>query len=143
MRAGLGGYTRPEILLRQARSVTVTLLGEPDSAEEMFQVSLRTRDQLTRLADQAGCPWEVETLTGRDASALGHLERCFFGEGEPWQGDSGAIRIREADTAFSEVEQTAAEICKTVSSHWERLAQQCGLSRGAMEYMRPAFSLQI
>ena len=42
-----------------------------------------------------------------------------------------------------EAEQTAAEICKTVSSHWERLAQQCGLSRGAMEYMRPAFSLQI
>ena len=42
-----------------------------------------------------------------------------------------------------EAEQEAAEICKTVSSHWERLAQQNGLSRGAMEYMRPAFSLQI
>ena len=28
-----------ESILRQARSVTVTLLGEPDSAEEMFQVS--------------------------------------------------------------------------------------------------------
>ena len=29
-----------ESILRQARSVTVTLLGEPDSAEEMFQVIL-------------------------------------------------------------------------------------------------------
>ena len=58
-----------ESILRQARSVTVTLLGEPDSAEEMFQVSLRTRDQLTRLADQAGCPWEVRTLTSADDSA--------------------------------------------------------------------------
>ena len=70
-----------ETVLRQARSVTVTLLGEPDSAEEMFQVTLRTRDQLIRLADRAGCPWEVETLTSRDASALGHLERYFFGAG--------------------------------------------------------------
>ena len=61
-----------ESILRQARSVTVTLLGEPDSAEEMFQVSLRTRDQLTRLADQAGCPWEGRTLTSADDSALGY-----------------------------------------------------------------------
>ena len=42
-----------------------------------------------------------------------------------------------------EAEQAAEEICKTVSSRWERLAQQYGLSRGAMEYMHTAFSLQI
>ena len=30
------------ILLRQARSVTVTLLGEPDSREELFEISLKT-----------------------------------------------------------------------------------------------------
>ena len=105
-----------ESILRQARSVTVTLLGEPDSAEEMFQVSLRTRDQLTRLADQAGCPWEVRTLTSADDSALGYLEHHFFGEGEPYQGDSSAIRVREADTAFSEVEQTAADIRRLVAA---------------------------
>lgn len=34
------------------------------------------------------------------------------------------------------------EICKTVSGHWEQLAGQYGLSRGAVEYMRPAFSLR-
>ena len=105
-----------EIMLRQARSVTVTLLGEPDSAEEMFQVSLRTRDQLTRLAERAGCPWEVETLTRADDSALGYLERHFFGEGEPYEGDCAAIRVREADTAFSEVEQTAADIRRLVAA---------------------------
>ena len=105
-----------ETILRQARSVTVTLLGEPDSAEEMFQVSLRTRDQLTRLAEKAGCPWEVRTLTRTDGTALGHLERYFFGEGEPYEGDSGAIRVREADTAFSEVEQTAADIRHLVAA---------------------------
>ena len=105
-----------ETILRQARSVTVTLLGEPDSAEEMFQVSLRTRDQLTRLAEKAGCPWEVRTLTRTDGTALGHLERYFFGEGEPYEGDSAAIRVREADTAFSEVEQTAADIRNLVAA---------------------------
>ena len=89
-----------ESILRQARSVTVTLLGEPDSAEEMFQVSLHTRDQLTRLADQAGCPWEVRTLTSADDSALGYLEHHFFGEGEPYQGDSSAIRVRERTPLF-------------------------------------------
>lgn len=38
-------------------------------------------------------------------------------------------------------DQSADAIRQTVSAHWERLAQQYGLSRGAIEYMRPAFSL--
>ena len=41
-----------------------------------------------------------------------------------------------------EAQQAAEEICKTVSGHWEQLAGQYGLSRGAVEYMRPAFSLR-
>ncbi len=100
-----------EILLRQARDVTVTLLGEPDSREEMFEASLRTKEQLVRLARRAGRPWEVVTLTGGDDTPLGHLERHFFGSLTPYGGDpEGAVRIREADTAFSEVEQAAADI---------------------------------
>ena len=99
-----------EILLRQARSVTVTLLGEPDSREEMFEASLRTKEQLIRLAERTGRTWQVTTLTGGDGSALSHLERCFFGALEPYEGDGSAVRVREADTAFSEVEQTAADI---------------------------------
>ena len=99
-----------EILLRQARNVTVTLLGEPDSREEMFEASLRTKEQLQRLAERAGRPCKVITLTGGDDSALSHLERHFFGVLEPYQGDGSAIRVREADTAFSEVEQAAADI---------------------------------
>ena len=100
-----------EILLRQARDVTVTLLGEPDSREEMFEAALRTKEQLVRLAERAGRPWEVVTLTGGDDSALSHLERHFFGTLEPYTGElGGTIRVREADTAFSEVEQAAADI---------------------------------
>ena len=37
-----------EILMRQARSVTVTLLGEPESREEIFQASWKTVGQLRR-----------------------------------------------------------------------------------------------
>ncbi|WP_409967493.1 HipA domain-containing protein [Bengtsoniella intestinalis] len=40
-----------------------------------------------------------------------------------------------------EAEKAASEICKTVSENWERLAIQYSLSRGAIEYMRPAFFL--
>lgn len=98
------------ILLRQSHSVTVTLLGEPDSREEIFEASLRTLGRLRRLAEQEGTPVKVEVLASRDESALGHLERRFFGESAPYEGDSSAIRLLQADTVFSEVEQTAAAI---------------------------------
>ena len=105
-----------EILLRQAQSVTVTLLGEANSREEIFEASLKTMGQLCRLADRAGVPAKLEQLTARDDSALGHLERCFFGETAPFDGDCGAIRLREADTVYDEVEQTAADIRRLLAA---------------------------
>ncbi len=98
------------ICLRQAASTTVTLLGEPDSPSEIFQVSTRTRAALIRLAQEAGCPWEQEVLTVEDHTPLGHLERCFFGPNIPWEGPADNLRLLEADTPVSEVEQAAAEI---------------------------------
>ena len=105
-----------EIMMRQARSVTVTLLGEPDSREEIFEASLKTMGQLCRLADRAGISVKLERLTVKDVTALGHLERHFFGENQPFEGDCGAIRLREADTVFSEVEQTAADIRRLLAA---------------------------
>ena len=113
-------------LLRQAKTVTVTLLGEPDSGEEMFEASVETMEKLRRLAKEHGCGAEVEVLQSRDETALGHLEQQFFGENCPFEGDSSAIRILEADNVFSEVEQTAAEIrrlpaagkCRCASWKW-------------------------
>ncbi len=102
--------------LRQARSVTVTLLGEPDSREEFFEATVRTAEQLRRLAVEAGCGVEEETLRTEDPTALGHLERYFFGGGAPFDGDSGAIRLRQADNVFSEVEQTAADIRRLLAA---------------------------
>ena len=103
------------ILLRQARSLTVTLLGEPDSREEMFEASLRTLDRLRRLAEREGKPVRIENLTARDPSALGHLERHFFGASVPYGGAAAQIRLLQADTVFSEVEQTAAAIRRLLS----------------------------
>lgn len=98
------------VLLRQAHSLTVTLLGEPGSREEIFEASLRTLERLRRLAEREGKPVQIENLTARDPSALGHVERHFFGETAPWEGDCSQIRLLQADTLFSEVEQTAAAI---------------------------------
>ena len=96
-----------ESILRQARSVTVTLLGEADSAEEMFQVSLRTRDQLTRLADQAGCPGIFGASLLRRGGALPRRQlrhpgpgggHRFFrggadGSGHPPPGSGGEVPL--------------------------------------------------
>ncbi|WP_303437341.1 PD-(D/E)XK nuclease family protein [uncultured Oscillibacter sp.] len=104
------------VLLRQARSVTVTLLGELGSREEIFEPSLKTLERLRRLAEQNGCRVEIRELAAADDTALGHLERCFFGENLPFSGECGAIRLREADTVFSEVEQTAADILRLTAA---------------------------
>ena len=104
------------VLLRQARSVTVTLLGEPDSREEIFEASLKTLGQLRRVAELERCPMEIKVLKRRDETALGHAERNFFGDNMPFEGDSSSIRIREADNMFSEVEQTAADILRLVAA---------------------------
>lgn len=104
------------VLLRQARSVTVTLLGELDSREEIFEASLKTLGQLRRLAEQERCPVEIQVLKRWDDTALGHVERYFFGDNVPFEEDSSAVRIREADNVFSEVEQTAADILRLVAA---------------------------
>lgn len=105
------------IFLRRAHSVTVTLLGERGGRNEIFDASYRTRDALVRLAEQAGCPVEMEYLPApADNSPLNHLECCFFGENVPWEGECAEIHLREAESAFSEVEQTAADIRRLVAS---------------------------
>lgn len=104
------------ILLRQARSVTVTLLGEPDSHEEIFETSVKTLGQLRRIAEEAGVPVEVQVLRREDRTALGHIERHFFGENTVFLGESDSVRLWEADHIFSEVERTAAEIRRLVAT---------------------------
>lgn len=40
-----------------------------------------------------------------------------------------------------QAERLASECIETVKQNWEKIAAKNGLSRGAIEYMRPAFSL--
>ena len=122
------------IMLRTARSVTVTLLGEPDSREEIFEPSVKTMEQLCRLAKECGCPAECVVLRRRDETALGHLEQYFFGENRRFDGDCSEIRILEADQIFSEVEQTAAEIRRLVASDNYRYRDITVAARNVKDY---------
>ena len=107
------------IVLRRARSVTITLLGDADD-HELFRESLRVREQLVDEARRAGVPCEIDTLpTGEISNALDHTERFFFGKRAVWEGESGAIRIFESSNAYAEMERAAAEIL--------RLAREDGL----------------
>ncbi len=109
-------YQAIGIMLREARSVTVVLLGEPESREELFQTSLKTLGRLTEEARRAGCPVETEVLKAPACvTPLEHVERYFFGETAVFPEAQSAVSVLEADSVFSEVEQTAAEIRRLVS----------------------------
>ena len=122
------------IFLRQARSVTVTLLGEVNSREEIFEPTLKTMSMLERLAASEGKPVKLLSLTNNDSSALGHLERHFFGENLPYEGDSTVIRLREAATVYSEVEQTAADIRRLLAAGKCRCRDITVAARNMTEY---------
>lgn len=73
-------------------------------------------------------------------------------------GDRLALNVNEVDNSIdldlaievadyfgiskAETECIATEVCDTVKNNWVRMAERYGLSRGAVEHMRPAFSLQ-
>lgn len=102
------------ILLRRARSVTVTLLGD-GSDGELFAESLRVREQLRALAREAGTDCIEEVLrAGPPCDALGHIERYFFGANVRWDAPTGQLRLHEASTAYAEVEWIAGEILRLV-----------------------------
>jgi ATP-dependent helicase/nuclease subunit B len=122
------------VLLRRAASVTVTLLGERNSRSEIFAASLRTQETLLRLAQEAGCQARVSYLTARDDSPLGHLERCFFGPTETWEGPAEGIRVRQAQSAYSEVEWAASEIRRLAAAGRCRYRDVIVAARNMPEY---------
>lgn len=103
------------LLLGEARSVTVTLLGERDSALEIFRQSIRTRDRLARLASEAGADCEITYLPAKKPeNALQHLEAHFFGDTVPWTGDCTQVEVYRADGPFAEAEYVASQILALV-----------------------------
>lgn len=102
-------------VLRQANSLTVTLLGD-ENDRQLFANAIGQKGRLERLAKEAGAKCTVEILVSDANTPLAHLERYFFGQPQPWQGEEPPIRLYQANTAFSEVEYVSAQL--------RRLAQQ-------------------
>lgn len=104
-----------ETVLQQAHSVTVTLLGDR-SASDIFQNAFRQCQRLVRMARQTGQRCEMEFMERQENSALGHLERYFFGAAAPERsGGEDQVKLYEATTAYAEVEYAAAQIRQMLS----------------------------
>ena len=105
------------LMLSCAHRVTITLLGDAASQLEAFRAGNRAFDRLRELAKAQGSAVEELTLPPSPVNTpFDHLERCFFGRTEAWKGQCPEIEICEADTLYSEVEQTASRIRQLVAS---------------------------
>ena len=115
-----------EQVMRQAESVTVTLLGDRTEGT-LFQNALRQRQRLERMARQLGTECEIVWLTGSGKGPLAHLEKHLLGEDMPYEGDDcrQQVALWECGTVYGEVERTAAQIRKLVASRacrWRDIA---------------------
>jgi len=122
------------ILLRQAKSVTVTLLGD-DSELEIFQQSLRARGRLERLAADCGAECRTEVLPVRPPeTALEYMADHFFGPVVKWPGDCGGVELVKAESMFTEVEYVAAKILELVRTQGWRFREIGVAARNLDEY---------
>ena len=103
-----------ELLLRSARSVTVTLLGDGSNLE-MFRQGVLAQSRLERMAAECGIACETEVLpAGEPENELAHLAEHFFGTAKPWEGDCGRVELVKAESMFTETEYVAARILELV-----------------------------
>ena len=109
-------------LLAQGASVTVALtcdkLEEDQEGAGIFSPARRTARQLLRLARERGIPARTEVLTedktGRSPS-LAYLEQELFApRPTPLEDGGEGVTLFTANTPYSEVEWTAAEILRLV-----------------------------
>ena len=109
-------------LLDRGESVTVALtcdkLEEDEGGAGIFSPARRTARQLLRLAKDRGVPAQVEVLTGDQTgrtAPLVHLEQQLFApRPAPLEEGGEEITLFTANTPYSEVEWTAAEILRLV-----------------------------
>ena len=96
------------LALRRCHSVTVTLLG--DRSGQLFQNAAAQKERLVRMAREAGVECRLAYLSRQDDSPLGHLERHCFGSDAVWEGETDAVALYQAATAYTEVEYVSAQI---------------------------------
>ncbi len=122
------------ILLRRAKSVTVTLLGDTQD-RELFSESLRVRERLYALARDVGVSCEEEILPPAEAhGALDHIERCFFGAADEYDQATDAVTLYEAGTAYSECEWVASQILQLVREQGYRYREITVTARSLDSY---------
>ncbi len=123
------------ILLRTARSVTITLLGDENSGLEIFQQSLRARERLVRLAGECGVECRLTCFAPQPPrNAIEHLEAHFFGGTERWTGDCGGVSLYRADGMFAEAEYVASRILELVRTGGYRFRDIAVAARNLDEY---------
>nr|MDE7220067.1 exodeoxyribonuclease V subunit gamma [Oscillospiraceae bacterium] len=123
-----------EILLRTAKSVTVTLLGD-GSDLEIFQQSVRAQSRLELLAADCGVPCAVELLAAKaPENALAYLAERFFSPISPWEGDCAAVELVKAGSMFTETEYVAAKIWELVRTTNCRFRDIAVAARNLDEY---------
>ena len=96
------------LALRRCHSVTVTLLG--DRSRQLFQNAAAQKERLVRMAREAGVECRLAYLSRQEDSPLGHLERHCFGSDAVWEGETDAVALYQAATAYTEVEYVSARI---------------------------------
>ena len=109
-------------LLGKANSVTVALtcdkLEEDEGGAGIFSPARRTARQLLRLAQERGVSREIEVRSGGagpKTAALAHLEgQLFAPRPAPYEGAVEELTLLKANSPYSEVEWTAAEILRLV-----------------------------
>ena len=109
-------------LLGKANSVTVALtcdkLEEDEGGAGIFSPARRTARQLLRLAQERGVSREIEVRSGGagpKTAALAQLEgQLFATRPAPYEGAAEELTMLKANSPYSEVEWTAAEILRLV-----------------------------
>ena len=123
------------IMMRRARQVTITLLGDCDSDEPVLNLWRSVEGKVRRLAQECGKPCVVTPLYGDEPmTAVGHLEAHFFGRLVPWQGDCSGIVLHRADSMYTEVEYTAARILALVREQNCRFRDIAVIARNLQDY---------
>lgn len=123
------------ILLRTARSVTVTLLGDRDNTLDVFRQGQRARDRLVRLAQRQGAVCDITYLPPAPAvNALTCLETRFFDGGAPWNGSPEGVSLHQAEGLCDEVEFAASRILDLARRHGVRFRDIAVTARNMEEY---------
>ncbi len=128
-------------LLRQARSVTVALtcdsLEETDGGTGIFSPARRTAHTLLRLARDGMISHEIEVLTTSiqpRPPALAAVEEGLFAPIPVPAEHGGALTLFEANTPYSEVEWTAAQILSLVREKGYRFRDIAVVGRSMAGY---------